>query len=191
MHKEEVNEKISRLIDADLNYNETLALLKQVQSDDALKAKMCRYQAISEALKTDQFYQVKSDFSNQIFQALQQEPTYLLPSFKPQQHLPSPSKYSNRNKLFAVAASSVAAAILVGYNIFNDKQINGPQNLAKISTYPAQLVATNSKPDKSKPDRQPLNAQFNDYLQAHNNSVYTNGEANFQPYAKVTSYDQR
>ena len=190
MHKEEVNEKISRLIDADLKYDETLTLLKQVQSDDALKAKMCRYQAISEALKTDQFYQVKSDFSNKVFQEIQQEPTYLLPSFKPKQHLPSHSKYSNRSKIFAVAASTVAAAILVGYNTMNEKQINGPQNLAENSTYPSQLLA-NSKPEKSKPDRQPLNAQFNDYLQAHNNSVYTNGEANFQPYAKVTSYDQR
>jgi len=37
----------------------------------------------------------------------------------------------------------------------------------------------------------PLNKRINDYLQAHNNSVYTNGEANFQPYARVTAYSQK
>ena len=42
MHNEEINQKISRLIDAELGYDDTLDLLKTIQADDGLKVKMCR-----------------------------------------------------------------------------------------------------------------------------------------------------
>jgi sigma-E factor negative regulatory protein RseA len=41
------------------------------------------------------------------------------------------------------------------------------------------------------PEQYPLNKRINDYLQAHNSSVYTNGEVDFQPYARVTAYSDK
>jgi len=192
MHDDVDTQKISRLIDADLSYDETLALLKKLQSDVNLKAKMCRYQAISQALKTDEYYQVKPDFSDKVFQKIQHEPVYFLPQLKPQT-----AQFNGRNpqhtkKMFAVAASTLAAVVLVGQSLHDGPSVEKYQTLAEFKAPTPQLPTTVAKVEKARQNKhQPLNAQFNDYLQAHNSSVYTNGEANFQPYATVTSYGQR
>ena len=43
----------------------------------------------------------------------------------------------------------------------------------------------------AQPEPYPLNKRINDYLQAHNSSVYTNGEADFQPLGRVTAYSDK
>lgn len=178
---EETNQNISRLIDGELGHDETLDLLKKIQSDKVLKNKMSRYQAISQALKTDEFYQVRSDFSHKVFQEIQQEPAYFLPQLNPQ-HLSQVQDKQSKRKFYAVAASTLAAAVLVGQSLRDDSSTN---------KYPTVTAMAVPQPEKLKQSsRRPLNAEFNDYLQAHNSSVYTNGEAHFQPYAKVTAYGQ-
>lgn len=185
MH-EEMNQKISRLIDNELDQAETLDLLKKMQSDEALKLQMSRYQAISQALKTDVFYQVRSDFSYKVFQEIQQEPAYFLPQLKQQQ---TQERHSKRTKIFAVAASTLAAAVLVGQILRHNQAENIYQTVTAMPVSGQQWSASIARPEATQQiNRHPLNAQFNDYLQAHNNSVYTNGEANFQPYAKVTAF---
>jgi sigma-E factor negative regulatory protein RseA len=187
---EETNLNISRLVDGELGHDETLDLLKKMQSDDGLKCKMSRYQAISQALKTDQFHQVSPDFSRKVFQEIQQEPAYFLPQLKPQVHSQTQSqdKYPKR-KLFAVAASTLVAAVLVGQGLREDQAGNKYQTVTAMAvpgqSFPATLAQTEQSKQRT---RHPLNTQFNDYLQAHNNSVYTNGEVVFQPYAKVAAY---
>ena len=186
---DEINENISRLVDGDLGHNETLDLLKKIQSDDVLKHKMCRFQAISQALKTEQFYQVSTDFSHKVFQAIQQEPAYLMPQLKPKTLTAPPANKASRRKLYAVAASSLVAAVLVGQEL-REKPISNTVETVSASAMPHQSLPTalaQSGPAKQRKSP-PLSAQFNDYLQAHNNSVYTNGEANFHPYAKVAAY---
>jgi sigma-E factor negative regulatory protein RseA len=192
MYEEEVNQKISRLIDGELSYDETLDLLKKIQAQEALKTKMCRFQAISQALKTDEFYQVKADFSRKIFQEIQREPACLLPLLKRQSPYQPQTKQPKRIKMLAIAASTIAVAVLVGQSFRNDPSANHYQTITAMSVPPQQLLPSFSEPEKlKKNNRQPLNAQFNEYLQAHNSSVYTNGLANFQPYGTVTSYGQR
>jgi sigma-E factor negative regulatory protein RseA len=188
MHDEEVNQNISGFIDGELSYVETIDLLKKLQIDDILKAKMCRYQAISQALKTDEFYEVKPGFSSQVFQAIQNEPTHFLPQLKPILQ----ERHNSRNKMFAIAASTVAAVVLIGQNLRDNPPNNSFPSITAMSVPAQQLPASFTQRSQLKQNNtQPLNKQFNDYLQAHNSSVYTNGEANFQPYAKVASYGQR
>ena len=189
--RDEVNQKISWLVDGELGHDETLDLLKKIQSDEVLKAKMSRYQAISQALKTDEFYQVRCDFSHQVFQEIQQEPTYFLPQLKPQ-HPPQvqDTDKQSKRKLYAVAASTLVAAVLVGQSLRDDTAGNQYQTVTAMAVSGQQLPFSANQPDKLKQRRHPLNAEFNDYLQAHNSSVYTNGEVLLQPYAKVTAYGQ-
>jgi sigma-E factor negative regulatory protein RseA len=188
---EETNQNISRLVDGELGHEETLDLLKKIQTDEALKNKMNRYQAISQALKTDRFYQVQSDFSHKVFQEIQQEPAYFLPQLKQQSNSQSQDRQPKRNKLFAVAASTLVAAVLVGQSLRDDQSTNKYQTVTAMAVPQQQLPTPFPQPESlQQRNRQPLNAQFNDYLQAHNSSVYTNGEAHFQPHAKVTAYGQ-
>ncbi|CAG7855954.1 hypothetical protein MCAMS1_00277 [biofilm metagenome] len=188
MH-DDINEKISRLIDGDLGYAETLELLKKIQADESLRNKMCRYQSISQSVKADAFFPVSSDFSRKIFQEVQQEPTYFLPQLiksQPESQAQSLQKHA-RGKWLAVAASTIAVAVLVGQSMRNDRTVGNPQNITAIAQ--SSLPVSYPPAQKTKHiNRRPLNAQFNDYLQAHNNSVYTNGEAEFQPYARVASF---
>lgn len=185
---EEINENISRLVDDELGHNETLDLLKKMQSDEVLKRKMIRYQAISQALKTDKFYQVSPDFSRKVFQEIQQEPTHFLPQLRPKPAAVASDKY-NKHKLYAVAASTLVIAVLVGQNVHTGQSVSSHQTVSAMVIPQQSVPVSLTQSDKQKQrNRQPLNSQFNDYLQAHNSSVYTNGEANFQPYARVASY---
>ena len=184
--REETNQTISRLIDSDLGYDETLALLQKMQLDDRLKAKMVRYQAISHAIKTESFCQVSPDFGKNISRRIQQEPNYLIPHRKPTE----PIKDSIKYKYFAAAASALIAAVLVGKQFGTANPSTSTGQVAQAIAAPQQALPANlAKLDKTgQPNRQPRIAQFNDYLQAHNSSVYINGEANFHPYAKMAVY---
>ncbi len=193
MH-DEMNEKISRLLDGDMEHGEMIDMLKNIQADESLRLKFCRYQGIGQAIKHDTFYDVSTDFSRKISQQIQLEPTYFLPQVKPRQDSPLPlqPKQFDR-KWLAVAASAVAAAVLVGQGLRQNPQTIGADsaNVTAMTTAQPPLPASiNQHKDPKPAQRQPKNAQFNDYLQAHNSSVYTNGEANFQPYARVATYKQ-
>ncbi|MCX7098729.1 MAG: sigma-E factor negative regulatory protein [Methylococcales bacterium] len=174
---EELKQKISQFLDDELDQAQTLGLLKKIQSEPELQEQFKRYEAVSHALKTEVFLLAKTDFSTRIRQQIQQEPTYLLPQRK---------IVSRGHIQLAVAASIAVVALLVGRDMMVTKKPAVPSPNLQL----AQQQAT--KPVASAEVKQlPLNKRINDYLQAHNNSVYTNGEANFQPYARVTAYSQK
>jgi negative regulator of sigma E activity len=67
-------EKISRLLDDDLSYDETLSLLQATQEQPELKAKLKRYTAVSYALKNDDSSWIATDFLQRIQQEIHQTP---------------------------------------------------------------------------------------------------------------------
>jgi sigma-E factor negative regulatory protein RseA len=67
-----MNEKISRFLDDDLSYDESLNLLQAIKDQPEMEDKLKRYAAISHALKTNDFLWVSTDFSRQIQQEIQQ-----------------------------------------------------------------------------------------------------------------------
>ncbi|MGZ8190513.1 MAG: sigma-E factor negative regulatory protein [Methylococcaceae bacterium] len=178
---EELNTKISQFIDDELGHDEALSLLQKMQSQSELIHTMNRYEAISHALKTDVFLTVSADFSANISQQIQQEPHYFLPQ----------RKFISRNyKIAAVAASIAVIAVVAG------RTVNNP--IERIKTSPTFQIAQQQLPRQaSKPvvyasqaQEIPLNIRINDYLQAHNSSVYTNGEATVKSLTRVTAYGQ-
>jgi sigma-E factor negative regulatory protein RseA len=177
---EDLNQKISQLLDNELDHVSALDLLKKMQFQPELQGKMNRYEAISHALKTDLFLLTETDFSTKICQQIQKEPVYLLPQQK---------SFKRPHKLIALAASIVIFAVIAGRSL-NDNQFKSASMLQ---------VAQQQLPEQSPPPvaydnlagQYPLNKRINDYLQAHNSSVYTNGEANFQSFARVTAYNQK
>ena len=183
---EDLNQKISQFLDNDLNHVEALNLLHKIQSQPELQDKLNRYEAISDAIKTDAFLLTKDDFSKNIRQQIQQEPAYLLPqhkSFKRTQH----KSFKPSHKQIAVAASIVIVAVIAGRSLNDQSSNSRSASILQV----AQHQPT-EQPSKTNQDAQhPLNKRINDYLQAHNSSVYTNGEANFQPFAKVTAYSRQ
>jgi sigma-E factor negative regulatory protein RseA len=176
---EDLNQKISQFLDDEVDYNDALYLLRKMQSQPELQDKFNRYQAISHAIKTETFLLTKTDFSTKIRQQILQEPIYLLPQKK---------SIKRNHKKIAMAASIALIAVITG------RYANNPAQHPMVASTTLQ-VAQHQLPEPSgKPvdaTQYPLNKRINDYLQAHNSSVYTNGEANFQPFARVTSYSQK
>ena len=179
---EDLNQKISQFLDNELDHVQALNLLKKVQLQPELQDKLNRYEAISHAMRTDVFLLTKADFSKKISQQIQKEPVYLLPQHK---------AFKPGYKQIAVAASIAFVAVIAGHSM------NGTGQYPKTAL--AVQVARNQLPEQpfksvgnaKQAAQDPLNKRINDYLQAHNSSVYTNGEADFQRFARVTAYSHK
>lgn len=174
---EDLNQKISQLLDNELGRDDALILLKKMKLNPDLKSKQSRYEMISHALKAEFILVPDPGFSVRVSEAIRQEPTYLLPQ----------TKQKRTRKMLAAAASVAVLAVIAGKGI---EQRNNTIQTASVLQTPA---STSSPPIEvaRKPDQDPVNQRINEYLQAHNSSVYTNGQPNFQPYARVTAYGQR
>lgn len=188
---EDVNQKISRFIDDDMNADEALALLKKIQSQPALKSKIARYQIAANALSTEQIVPIKADFLTGVQQGIANEPNYLLP-------VKSPSQVP-RQAVIAIAASFALIAVLVtkiDYEKTNSNELKTLSASAAPVIKKQAVIETKQTPkvvlDKvtQQPQNNNQNNRFNDYLQAHNTSLYTNGVATFQPHFQTVSYRQ-
>ncbi|MEY3288066.1 MAG: hypothetical protein RLZZ419_308 [Pseudomonadota bacterium] len=169
---EDLNLQISQFLDNELDQVDALYLLKKMQSKPELQGKLKRYEMISHIMKTEAFLLPKVDFSTQIHQKIQQEPVYFLPQYQP---------FKRRHKQLAVAASLVIVAVVAGRSMMG---FNQPVNAVTVIQ-----VGQNKHPEQIskavEATQYQYNKQINDYLQAHNSSVYTNGEADFQRLASV------
>lgn len=180
---EELNQKISQFLDNELDHDKALSLLQKMHSQPELIDTKNRYEAISHALKTDVFLTVSTDFSAKISKEIQNEPLYLLPRYK------KPVK--RLHKAFAVAASIAVVAVLAAQSLNNPaERVKTSSILQLAQNPPSHEPPSKSGANSNKAEQYPLNARINDYLQAHDSSVYTNGEVNLRPLTRVTAYDQ-
>lgn len=187
MH-EDLNQKISQFLDNELDQDEAVGILQKVQQQPDLKAKMSRYEAISAVLKTDEFLFPSPDFSIKVNQQIQHEPFYLLPRGH---QLTGQKSFMRRNKMLAVAVSIAAVAIMTAQGIqYSDNKL---KTASTIELSQQAAVEQSLQPIVNQQrgnEHYPINARINDYLQAHNSSIYTNGEANFRPFATVSAQSQ-
>ena len=153
-------EKLSLLVDDQLDNAQAIPLLKSVQRDPELQAKLQRYALISQALKGEQGAVADLDFAEKLKRQLKSEPVYFLP----------------RKTSLAVAASVVLA--VVGF--YAGKMQNRIQPLAEITTAAQRQTPADQ-----------MNAQFKDYLQAHDNVWYVNNNVGVKSYARLASYQPK
>jgi anti-sigma factor RsiW len=171
-----MTEKISRFLDNDLTNDETSNLLKELADDPELKAKLKRYSAISQAMKTNSFSSVPDNFSARIQQEIRQTATVI--------ELP---RSRTRYYSFALIAASIGAiAVLAGSGIHLSIKQDYPLEIQKT---PHQL-SNYKQPETTRiiyqkvPSR--FNARINDYLQEHNNNGYSNGES----FVRLATYSK-
>lgn len=176
---EDFNQKISQFLDNELDDVHALSLLKKMQMQPELQDKLNRYEAISHAMKTDVFLLTRADFSTEIRQKVQQEPLYLLPQRK---------TFKRSHKQIALAASIAIVAVIAGRSMINMDQHSKPASAIQLAQQQAPKQSVKPPVDAN---QVPLNKRINDYLQAHNSSVYANGESTLQPFTRVTAYNQK
>jgi sigma-E factor negative regulatory protein RseA len=184
MH-DDLIQRISQFLDNELDQEEALSILKKIQIEPELLSKMNRYEAISHVLKTDVLLYPSSDFSAKVNKELRNEPIHLLPK----NYFFGAKKLPRQSTIIALAASIAVVAIIsfqginfVGNNLKSPSlQLAKQQNPEKLAQ---EVVGLHEK------EQLPANARFNDYLQAHNSSIYTSGEANFRPFATVSVHSR-
>ncbi|MDT4328839.1 sigma-E factor negative regulatory protein [Methylomonas sp. MED-D] len=165
--QDQLNEKISQLVDDDLANGEALRLLQRLRHDDELGAKLRHYQIIGEAFRSDECIVLRKDFADRIHSEIRAEPIYLLPRKKP--------VLNWRKASLAIAASAVLAVVWMA-SYMNSNQ---PAKIGGV-----EMIAQRQIPAGE------MHARFKEYLQAHDNSLYVNSEPRQQPYTRVVGYQQ-
>ncbi len=180
---EELNLKLSLYIDNELEPNERTAFKKELLQNPELQAGLKRYQLIGQAIKYSPTTVTNTEFLESIKVQLEKEPSYFLPQQKTKpKHV----------KQLALVASFLTVVIISAYSVkfiqLTPKETAGVQvaqkPVTKTSVEKSQQIASTTF-------EYPLNKQINDYLQAHNESLKANPDSIYQPYTRLSSYDQR
>jgi sigma-E factor negative regulatory protein RseA len=167
--QEQAGEKISLLIDDELDTGKALSLLKNIQQDQTLQNKLQRYQIISQVLKNETSCVLEPGFADKIHNKIKAEPVIFLPVKK--------AGFNWQTTGLALAAS-IALFMVWAYNrLDNPHDPYANQVMANISPLPMNAANV-------------FNDRFNDYLQAHDNRVYNSQVGRVPPYARVVDYQQ-
>lgn len=163
------HEKLSLFIDNQLDVDQSLRLLKSVQNDADLQAKLKRYALISQAIKGESCVATSSSFVERIHEEIRKEPTYLIPNRKP--------ALDWKKTAWAVAASILLGASVVSF--ITVEKLTKPFGSVQTVSH----LSVQSRPDS--------NAKFKEYLQDHDNVWYVNNTVDAQPYARVAGFKGR
>ncbi len=164
--QEKLNEKLSMLVDDQLQSQQAAELLKTLCHDAQLQAKFKHYQLISQALKGDSCLTASGDFAEQLHRKLRDEPIYLLPQ-------KAKRSVDWQKTLGLAAAASVA---MVAVLVFSNSEKH-TQPFSRGNELAAAPAADNAK--------------FKEYLQAHDNTWYANNHVGAQQYARLAGFQQK
>ena len=191
--QEKLNSRISRFIDDELEKQDALELLHELRNQTDLDEKMRRYELISQAIKSEAFLPLDSDFVSRVSRQLEEEPVYFIP----------PQKTAKQRYLkIAAMAASIAVAVVVVERVvqkpsgFFQPQIMWAENMTDHSMdpanvfdrqleYPYEVVVAENQPNlNSLPED-----RFDQYFQTHSGNLYASG-SNYKAYAQVASFGQ-
>jgi len=175
----ELKQRISMLMDSDLNARDVPRLIERLGSEAPLKTAWARYHMIGDGMRNRTVFFADERFASRISEAIEKEPTILVPR---QLRAAEPVM---RHKVvnLALAASLVGLAVLVGKSL-NDAS-DGLYRMAQHDdAAPAEVI-----------DAQAANwnnggvadAQFDDYLLTHNETAVMAGAAGMLPNARLVS----
>jgi len=195
-------ENLSAYMDGD---NQEEGFLEELKNDAELQEKWHRYHIIRDGLKQELPTELNLDLSDKIAQALENEPTIMAPVTPKAEPKPEPAKVSKLAAWFGKAsndeksnvkpmvqqtgqfaiAASVAIAVILGYQQFNQPVAEQPFNAAPTipvtgiqgGLSPVSLEQTRSVPRTDVVEqRRRLNAYMNDHTQQvrHKSNVESN-----------------
>lgn len=183
--REELNLKISQFVDGELATEDGVKLLESMQEDPELDRTFRRYEAVSQALKSDVFLSADADFVERVSAQLKNEPTVLSPSKQLLQH-----NTRNMKVISALAASfAVVAVIIAGALQFGQEQATTGVELAQSRSGEQVYVDSSRVQDDDK--------LFNEYLEAHGATLYSGDHAaspayeTSQTYGRVVNYGRK
>lgn len=170
MTENNLKEKLSLLLDDEMEPQESLRLFERIGNDPAVRAQWNRYSRISAAMRSGQVLMADDGFVDRISMALADEPTILAPAALPR-------KQQTRERLVtaALAASLALVAVLVAKSFNEYSPVTGSNLLATAGLIgPSTTQAT-------------VAPEFQDYLVAHYETAYLAGAQGMLPSVRLAS----
>lgn len=163
--QENLEEKISMLLDDELSTEEAISLLEQIDNNDVLKQVWHRYNMIRAGLISEDCVRADSRFRNRVKENISLDPA-VFPA--------ESSSFRYKKWAYALAASVVFVSVLSWYQLVSETDIAG-EHFSEIET-----LDTLPLPDHY------LDARLEDYLVTHNQTAPT-GVQGMLPYGRVVS----
>lgn len=178
------DERLSTLLDGELDHTERSSALDTLIKDDALRQRWERYHLISDAMKRNLPRAIDNQLASRVMDALQDEPTVLAPPKR------TGSSLGQRMAGLAVAASVAAVAVLgVQFMYQEDNQGAAQQQMAKVPVRKdlirpdVQLV---QQPTHTHQQLKRFHPQLNKYLLDHNQQAARVVQG-VMPYARIVT----
>jgi sigma-E factor negative regulatory protein RseA len=169
-----VKEKISAVMDGELERFESAGTLKALESGDEARETWRLYHLIGDAMRDTRM--LSPGFAERVGARLKDEPTVLAPAFAASRVLASPAA-----RRWSALAASLAAAAFVGWVAFlpGDEPAQVPQ-VATVLPVPASHVQQAADTLVAPPDT------ADDYLLAHQGYSPRNSLLGVAPYVRVS-----
>lgn len=167
--KEPDFEKLSLLIDDQLDKQQAYYVLKSLQHDEEKKAKFMRYHLIHQALKNDDILMASNNFADKLHERLLQEPVILAPRRN------TAVEWQKTARLALAACVALVAVLVIG-------------SVEKFM-HPVSVTDSVALSDVEKEPSE--NLRFKEYLAGHDNVWYANQNLGEQHYARLTGSQQK
>lgn len=178
MNDEQMKEKLSALVDNELNELEERRVFTALQGDGSLRDTWERYHLVRAALRQDMEILAAHDTAGRVTTRLDAEPSRTA-SFKRQ-------AISRFIGTFAIAAS-VAAIAIVGVQWIHQPSSSLQQLVAANKPVAEKTVRSGTtRWDMKEPETE---SALNAYLVEHDEFASTSGIGGMMPYVRVVTYD--
>lgn len=212
----ELQQKVSELVDGELEMQHREQLYRDLKHDEGMKQLFGRYCLISDALKKNLPDDLSHNLFNRVSQALESEPTLLVPSAhnKPEpKSIDKPAPAVATHSIWPKYGMAAAVAMIAVVGVMNmnsqtglqpvpDLAANSPEIIKSTMTrnnpQPVLLTSTSSSlatpplvmPDDAQWDRLPRQGiELERYLVEHSESSSENSiRRGMIPYARVVSF---
>lgn len=188
------DERISSLLDGELDEQERLQTLTALERNPELRNRWERYHLASDAIRHSLPPGIDTGFAARVMQALDAEPTVLAPP--PAKAVTQPVPLTKRFAGVAVAASVAMVAVLGVQTLNRDASLSSPQQMAQVPAVNmgnkavVQVAENPSNPTLSAPAQafHHFDPRLNKYLVDHNQLATRAGFQGVMPYARIVAY---
>ena len=174
-----MSEKLSSLMDGELEQNQLQQALNEAASQDTLKAAWGRYHLAREAMRQELDQMAPSDMADKVAAQLALEPTILAPR-------PTMARSRVMRVVSGMAlAASVAAVAIVGVRWMAPDDVAPPQYIASVEN--ADYLRTGATRWQSVPSD--VEENLNAYLVEHSEFSATTNMNGVMSYVRFVGYD--
>ncbi|MCR4302560.1 MAG: sigma-E factor negative regulatory protein [Sulfuricaulis sp.] len=175
---EDMKEKLSALVDNELNDLDERRVLTALEQDAELRNTWERYHLVRSALRQDMDTLLSPEMAKRVAARIEMEPANVA-SFRRQ-------KITRFVGTFAIAAS-VAAIAIAGVQFLNRPDSAPVASLAVNQPAPEKIIrAGTTRWDRKEPETE---SALNSFLVEHNEFASSSGIGGMMPYVRVVGYD--